>query len=193
MEERTDRQLVESYLNGERSALDALIERHINGAYRFARNLVGDESHAEDIVQDSFLKVWKKIGSFNPEKPFKPWLSAIIRNTALDFLRKRKETPFSAMSFDEDERFEDSVADSAPLSDERLELVFQNNRVSGLLPQLSPDQRKVINLRYNEELTFQAIAERLDASLDTIKSRHRRALIKLRMLLKQAPKSEKRS
>ena len=188
MDIRTDKQLIEQYKNGECAALDALVERYLGTAYRFARNLVGNEADAEDVVQNSFLKVWKKIGSFNAEKPFRPWLSAVVRNTALDFLRKRKETPFSTLDFDDGDRFEDSVADVMPLADERLELAFQNNRVASLLPCLSREQRAVLTLRYAEEMTFQAISEKLGASLDTVKSRHRRALLKLRTLLGQAPK-----
>lgn len=75
MMEKTDSELVELYVrDGDRKSLDTLINRYLKIAYNFAYHTVNDKREAEDITQDSFIKVWKNIKRFDGEKKFKPWL-----------------------------------------------------------------------------------------------------------------------
>ena len=75
--------------------LEKIISQYLKPVYRFVFGLVGEEAVAEDLTQDVFIKVWKKIKSYNSKYSFKTWLFAVARNTAIDYLRKKKEIAFS--------------------------------------------------------------------------------------------------
>jgi len=141
---------------------------------------------AEDITQETFIKVWKKIKKYNPDKNFKTWLFTIARNTAIDWLRKKRNLVFSNFENNEGENYlENELVDPNPLPDKILTQTEDQEFVEKLLQQLAPIYREVLILRYNNDLTFEEIAEILDKPLDTVKSQHRRALIILRKLIEQ--------
>ena len=138
--------------------------------------------------------MWKNIKKFDPQKKFKTWLFSIAKNAAIDFLRKKKTIPFSKFSSrgrsnfnGENEAGEnviyETLSDPAPLPDELLERADIAQMLASAMDKLSPKYRMVIFLRYNDHFTFREIAESLEESLNTMKSRHRRALVKLRQIL----------
>lgn len=92
----TDEQLVEKFLAGDEKALEALIERYLKSIYNFIFQLVREKNAAEDVAQEVFVKMWENLSGFNQEKKFNSWLYAIARNTAFDWLRKKKALPFAA-------------------------------------------------------------------------------------------------
>lgn len=92
---QSDEELITAYLAGNSKAFTVLVERHLNGVYSYVLRFVGDEV-AEDIVQETFIKAWNNIKKYNAgSSKFKTWLLRIARNTAIDFLRKKKHIPFS--------------------------------------------------------------------------------------------------
>jgi RNA polymerase sigma-70 factor, ECF subfamily len=174
--DRTDQQLIDLAREGDNQALRDLIVRYstpvYNLAYRFARN----QADAEDITQDVFIKVWRKMYTYDEEKSFKTWVLAIARNASLDWLKKRRPVAFSAINRDNQLPIEDTIEDAEPLADAELDALLRRSYIKKAAEELSPDYQAVLTLRHNENLTFQEIALVMNESIDTIKSRYRRAI-----------------
>jgi RNA polymerase sigma-70 factor (ECF subfamily) len=188
--EYTDEKLVADYLAGNEGALAMLISRYLKPIYGFVYRYVGSKQQAQDITQEVFLKVWRNLKKstlslsrgFNPKKgSFKTWIFSIAKNTAIDFLRAKKEVVFSELDAPDGENtFADNIVDSSPLPAELIEREDIKQALAGAMEKISPSYRPVLYLRYNDHFTFREIAEILEEPLDTIKSRHRRALIMLK-------------
>ena len=93
--QKDDEQFISAYLEGDESALAFLVDKYLKNVYNFAFQLTKDRQAADDITQESFIKAWKYIRRYRHGSSFKTWLSAITRNTAIDWLRSRKELAFS--------------------------------------------------------------------------------------------------
>ena len=175
--------MISAYLEGDEKALGVLVDRYLKDVYNFAFKLTGDLHASEDIAQDSFVKAWKNIRKYRQGSNFLTWLFAITRNTAIDWLRTKKELAFSSFENELGEnRFAETLADSELLPDELLARAEDKNYVEALLAELNPIYREVLTLRYSSNLTFEEIGEILRKPLHTVKSQHRRALIALRRL-----------
>lgn len=186
---RTDEQLAAGAVHGDRAALGILIQRYLTLVYRFAYRIVGNAYDAEDIAQETFVKVWKHLKRFDERKSFKTWMLSIAKNTALDFLKKKKAVPFSSLVDGEGGHAPiEEVADSEMLPSELFDRADLVSFFAAVFAKLSPHYRVVLTLHYNEQLSFREIGEVLGEPLHTVKSRHRRAIIALRALC-IAPKS----
>lgn len=185
METRTDEQLVAAYLSGDRHSFEELVVRYVPILYRFLYRFTSSTAEAEDVAQDVFVKVWKNVHSYNSAHLFKTWIFTIAKNTALDYLKKRKPVTFSDV--EEHDTFLEDLADVEPLPDAVVEHVLFSERLHDAIGTLSPKLRIAFLLHYEDELSFREIAEMLGESLDTVKSRARRAAHALRekMLDKQ--------
>lgn len=181
-----DQILIENYFNGDQEAFETLMQSYLKPIYNFAYRYTGDAAGAEDIAQEVFVKVWRNLKKFDRTKSFKTWIFVIAKNTALDFLKKKKAVPFSAFNNEEGENIIiETLADPAPLPPElfaRKELAQMLERAMSLL---APKYREVLLLRYFEHFTFQEIADVLHEPLDTVKSRCRRACIMLKKTVEQ--------
>lgn len=178
---KTDSELIASYIEGDAQALQSLVERYMDDVYSFARGLVRDEDVAEDIAQESFVKAWKKIRTFRTEANFKTWLFTITRNTALDFLRKKKELAFSAFDTSEGGNpLIDALSDDAPDAEELLARAEDASYAAALLSGLDAKYREVLTMRHTGNLTFKEIGELLKRPLHTVKSQYRRAISALK-------------
>jgi len=199
--EKTDLQLIEEsiYLTQGRSSFNILIERHARSVYFFVFRLVGNKEDSEDISQETFIKAWQKLSKFDTEKSFKTWLFSIAKNTAVDKLRKKKSISFSSLNIsnnlDSDVSsggsntgtiadFESNIMDTEDLPDEIFAKKEAEENLRKALEKLSESQRLLIYLHVNEELTFEEIAEITENPMNTVKSQYRRAIIKLKTLLK---------
>ena len=186
----TDQEIIEKYLEGETNALDLLVDRYMSIIYRFIYRQMGNAEDANDITQDVFVKAWKNLKKYNPNQNFKTWIMTIARNSSIDYLRKRKSINFSKLNNDfSDEEFEDTLVDSEPLPDEVYERGEAKGVVEELMKVLTETQRSAINLRINEDLSFEEIAEVLGRPLNTVKSDFRRGLIAMRKSLESDPKN----
>ena len=180
----SDEQLIERYLNGDEQSLEILIERHIKPIYRFIYRFVRDGSQAQDITQDVFVRMWRNIKKFDRKRNFNTWLYAIAKHACIDFLKKKKTISFSAFENNEGENVvEEMLADTSPLPDEILARKSLGQMLARATEMLSPQYRTVLALHYNNNFTFREIAESLSEPLDTVKSRHRRALIMLKRII----------
>ena len=180
----SDRELIERYYDGDEKSLELLIQRHIRSVYRIAYRYTGNRQDAEDIAQDAFLKAWRSLKKFDRSKSFKAWIFAIVKNTAIDFLNKKKTIPFSEFENEYGENMiTETLADPSPLPHELLEKAGMAQVLTSAMKKLFPKYHRVLFLRYNGHFHFREIAESLGEPLHTITSRHRRALIQLKKLL----------
>jgi len=179
-----DEQLIADYLEGNERALDALVDRYLADVYNFSFTLVRDEAVAEDVVQESFVKAWKSIRRFSPGNSFKGWLFSIVRNTAIDWLRKKKEFVFSNFENAKGENpFIDNIPDDMPNADELLGLAEDKERLEEILAELNPQYREVLALRRDSNMTFEEIGKALKRPMHTVKSQYRRGMAALKRLL----------
>ena len=179
-----DQYLINRYLNGDQKSLEVLIQHYLKPIYSFTYRYVGNRQDAEDVTQEAFVKVWRNLKKFDQQKSFKTWIFAIAKNTAFDHLKKKKAIPFSYFENEKGENMiVETLADPSPLPNELLERTGVAQMLTSAMEALSPKYRMVLFLRYNDHFNFREIAESLDEPLNTVKSRHRRALIMLKKLL----------
>lgn len=191
MDNSRDINLIQEYLSGDERALEILIKQYLSTIYSFVYRYAGSDD-ASDITQDVFLKAWRNIRKFDQTKNFRTWLFAIAKNTALDHVKKRKAVPMSV--FDDEEgnnEVLDTLADDSALPDEIFDRRNLGADVERALAGLSHPNRMLLYLRYNDHFTFEEIAGTLGESVNTVKSRHRRAIaaLKARLISPDAPKS----
>ena len=156
--------------------LERLYETHKHQAYSLALRIVRDSGHAEDVVQQAFLKVWNGAATFDPARAsVRTWLLRIVRNTALDELRRGGGRWDRERSLELELPAGVGVHDPWPAVDERL----ANEQVRRAVDSLPGDQRRVIELAYYEGYTGPEIAALCGVPLSTVKGRLRLALEKL--------------
>lgn len=170
----SDQILIRKYLQGDEKSLEVLILAYLKPIYSFAYRYVGNGQDAEDITQEVFVKVWRHLKRFDQSKSFKTWVFAIAKNTAIDFLKKKKAIPFSEF---------ETLADPTPLPDKIFEQITIKEMLKTTIEKLLPKYRLVLVLRYNDNFTFREISESTGKPLNTIKSQYRRALLELKKLL----------
>ncbi|MBP9727881.1 MAG: sigma-70 family RNA polymerase sigma factor [Candidatus Moranbacteria bacterium] len=173
---QTDEQLVRAYLDGEETAFTVLVDRYMKHLFHFIRQLVTDSAVAEDIVQETFLKVWKNLHRFDGEKSFKTWIFAIAKNTAYDALKKKKALPFSVFMDEEGKSVLEQVPDKGLGIEEVLDQEATAQELTRKLATLTPLYRTLLVLHYQEYFTLHEIALIFGEPYNTIKSRHQRAL-----------------
>lgn len=186
MNNPTDEQLVEAYLKGDSQALNLLIKRYLTPIFNYALSFVKDAALAEDIAQEVFVKAWKKIKKFNHQYKFKNWLYAIAKNTCLDYFKKNKTINFSELDFlDDNLLFENLIKEAAASPQAELARTQAADMVRAAVAKLPEIYKKTIKLHYLNGFKFREVAAILKESIETVKSRNRRALICLKKLIKR--------
>jgi len=184
MNNLSDSQLIDNYLAGDEKSLEFLVGRYLKSIYNLSRRLTGDENSADDITQDVFIKVWKNIKKYDNSKSFKAWIFRIAKNTAIDFLRKKKNLLFYDLEKEEnDESAINNIPDPASLPDEIFDRQNLKEELDKAIDKLPLKYQIVVMLHNLDDCTFQEISDTLSEPLNTIKSRYLRALTKLRNIL----------
>jgi len=162
---------------GDAAAFGRLVEAYSPLAWRTARALLPDRAAAEDAVQEAWIDAWRGLPGFDPSRPFRPWLLAIVANRCR-MIARRRTLPTIALGDDEVEHApgEDDVAGALLRREADAEL-------AAALARLTVEQRRLLELRYFAELELAEIAIVLGAPLGTVKSRLHRALAALRKTL----------
>lgn len=161
--------LIERWRGGDRDAFEEVVDRYGLQLLRTARLVLRDDALAQDAVQDTFLKAWQRIGSLRDEDPG-PWLNRIAMNESISAYRRRHR--FQALT----ERFGRLGGSKREVSsEERLDLAHALNR-------LSPEQRAAVVLHYYQDLSVEDTAKALRVPVDTMKSRLKTGLRRLREL-----------
>jgi RNA polymerase sigma-70 factor (ECF subfamily) len=160
----------------EPQAMAELYDRYGGMIYRLVLRMVRDTGIAEDLVQETFLRAWNRAGGFDSERGAAgPWLLAIARNRALDYLRAQSRRGANTMELNEAEhpaQFVDFPAEAL-----NFDLARQVRRA---MEQLTADQRAAIELAYFEGLSQSEIAEHMGQPLGTVKTWMRRAMLRMR-------------
>lgn len=185
--QESDEEIITLYKNGEETAFKKLIDKYTPSIFNFVAHLT-DKNNAPDIVQETFIKVWKNLRKFDSAKAsFKTWIFTIAKNTATDFLRKKKSLLFSDLenkNGDEDNiNFSENIPAEDLLPDEILQKMQDSDLLNEHLDKLSLQHKTILILHYQEEMTFEEIGKFLNKPLNTVKSQHYRAIITLRKML----------
>ncbi len=189
MDNLNDQQLITLYLEGNVNAFEGIINKYSQILYRYAFKLTNSKDLAHDIVQETFIKIWKNIKKFDLDRNFKTWIYTIANRTTIDYLRKTKSINFSELD-NEELKFDESIPDDELLPDEIFEKAENIKLIQQSLLQLSLENRTILLLHHGEEMTFEEISTITDKPMNTVKSQYRRSLIKLRniILKSNAPK-----
>jgi RNA polymerase sigma-70 factor, ECF subfamily len=172
-----DEELVQRHVTGDKRAFAGLVERYAGSVFNLAYQLTHDEAEAEDITQDTFLRVYRALPRSDWQRPFKPWLFTIATNLCRDWARRRAVS-FSALTEETDE-----LSDEEPSLIEHLEEKELHKALQHAVDSLPPAYRVVIVLRYTEGLSYEQISEALDLPLNTVRTHLSRAKQRLRAAL----------
>jgi RNA polymerase sigma-70 factor (ECF subfamily) len=181
--------LVREAQGGNHAAFAQLVHAHDETVLRVALRITGSQSDAQDIYQEVFLKVYKKLDCFRFDSSFSTWISRITTNTCLDYLRKarnRRENDTLKAGFDGTERdLLDQVADDRPANDPERELLRRELRTNILsaLRRLTPQERMVFDMKHFQGMKLRAVGEILNVSEGCVKTSLVRATRKLRVHL----------
>ncbi|MFT0715757.1 RNA polymerase sigma factor [Flagellimonas lutimaris] len=177
--------LVKNYIDGDEKALEILINRHNQRITSFIYSKVLDRDVAEDIFQDTFIKVIKtlKRGKYSEEGKFLPWVMRIAHNLVIDHFRKNKRMP----KFEGSDDFNIfSVIKDEKLNAEKQIIKDQiESDLTLLIDELPDDQKEVLIMRIYKDMSFKEISENTDVSINTALGRMRYALINLRKIVER--------
>jgi RNA polymerase sigma-70 factor (ECF subfamily) len=178
-----DSLLVSQYLSGSEPALEMLINRHQARIFNFINSKVNDRDTAEDIFQDTFIKVIRTLkgGQYNEEGKFLPWIMRIAHNLVIDFFRKNNRMP-KVKNTEEFDIFQ-FISDNSPNVEHCLVQEQVVKDLQKLVQELPEDQKEVLIMRLYRDMSFKEIAENTNVSINTALGRMRYAIINLRKLI----------
>ncbi|WP_019039341.1 RNA polymerase sigma factor [Psychroflexus tropicus] len=175
--------LVKQYLSGDENSLSILVNRHQQKIFSFIFSKVYDKDLAEDIFQDTFIKVIRtlKRGKYNEEGKFLPWVMRIAHNLVIDHFRKNNRMPKFEGKGDFD--ILDFMTDGGLNAEKQLIKEQIDSDLHELIKELPEDQLEVLEMRIFKEMSFKEIAFKTDVSINTALGRMRYALINLRKII----------
>ena len=192
----TDAELVSAYVNdGNQQAFSLLLNRHQERIFGYLMGVVRDRTVADDLFQETFIRAIRAMnaeqGSYDAQGRWLQWIMRIARNAALDHLRSQKRRR-SRAAFEDDEKVDmDQIAiDGEPNAVDELQREEQNEFLYACIDRLPDEQREVLLLRHESELTFREIAEMTDCSINTALGRMRYALLNLRRMMEETNVNE---
>ena len=182
-------ELVQLCLNGDQTAWASLVEEYRGLVYSICILFCGSTQDAEDLMQDTFLKIWSNLSSYDPSRgELKGWIATVTRNQRVDRFRRssqQRKTDSIDEGWDQSETMVMSqrIADSRPTPDAVAESREVGEIVSKAVSQVSPEMREVVKMRFVDELDNREIAHRLRIPEGTVKSRTHRGRAQLIHLL----------
>lgn len=165
-----DEILAERAAAGDMEAFEELVDRHRMAVYRLARSVTGNHHDADDAAQETFLRLYRSLGSYDPGRPFKPWLKRIAYNTSLNTVRAGRSRSRNLVEGDLPE-----VADQAPRQSERMEARQSAAKVDHVVQNLPSELRATLLLRAVEGMSYRDIATAMGVKIGTVMSRLSRA------------------
>lgn len=177
MFERSDDVLIAQALKGKKSAWIALVKRYEKGLYNYALRMVNNQADAMDLMQDTFVAVFKNLKTFRGDSPFKGWLFKVAHYRCLEFYRRKR--PMSSI----DEVPEQESIDGELCPEQALFSVQQSSELVNAMSSLPVKQKLVVELKFFQQCTFEDIAHQLGISKNTAKSQLYSGLEKLKAKL----------
>ena len=181
----TDQQLIQEYLHGDERAFEELLNRHQQKIYTSIYLFVKDQSLAEDIFQEVFIKIIDTLrrGKYNHEGKFGQWAMLIAYNLCVDYFRRSKRRP-QVQPTDEFDIFE-MLRVTDDNAEQRIMRSQTHEKVRSLVDMLPPEQREVVILRHYADMSFKEIAKLTRVSINTALGRMRYALINIRKMVEE--------
>lgn len=180
-EQASDEVLLSQVAQGQSAALETLYDRYASTVLAISLKVIGDQSAAEDILQEAFWRVWRGAATYQPQRgSFTGWLFRIARNLAIDSYRRRNVRPQVFTEANNADQILDQMPDPNIDVVEQAQSNFKNQQVRKALASLPQMQRQVIEMAYFYGMTRQEIAEATGEALGTIHTRARLGLQKLR-------------
>ncbi|NRA39898.1 MAG: RNA polymerase sigma factor [Planctomycetes bacterium] len=166
-----DAELVQRVLDGERSAFEALVARHIGRCQAVARSILHNDPAVDDVVQEAFMRAYNRLGQLSQPSQFPSWLATITRNEAISWLRRQKNKRSVGM---------ENVVLVAPEADSEEESQRAEDKVKGQLlritiGRLKDSYREIITLKYDSNLSYEEMAETLGTTVANVEKRLYRA------------------
>jgi RNA polymerase sigma factor (sigma-70 family) len=180
----TDQELVMSFIKGDQASLELLINRHKNRVYTYIYLMVRNQHLAEDIFQDTFVKVIKSLlqNKYRDDGKFVSWVTRIAHNLIIDHFRKEKQLIVVS-----NDAYESTIFNTKKLAEKNIEDSIIDEQITEdirkLIDYLPEDQKEVVILRHYAGLSFKEIAEHTNVSINTALGRMRYALINMRKLI----------
>ncbi len=182
-----DFRLVELAKEGDQKAYAELLGRYRDAIYYMLLKMVNNPSDAEDLTIEAFGKAFKNIEQYTPNFAFSTWLFKIASNNCIDFIRKKRG---SQISIDQGQEEQDAISDAiqAPTLDPEENLIKQQKEIltRTIVTKLKPRYRRLIELRYFKEFSYDEIAKELDLPIGTVKAQLFRARELLNNTLKKS-------
>lgn len=184
--QKTDNELVVRFISGDKSGIEELILKHKTRVFTYIRMYIKDNSLAEDIFQETFLKVINslKSGRYRDNGKFISWVMRIAHNLIIDHFRRQKQANLLS-----NDNYEGDLFNSKSLSDSNIEDDIIHEQIISdvrlLLEELPDDQKEVVMLRHYSGLSFKEIAEQTNVSINTALGRMRYALINIRKIMEE--------
>lgn len=172
-----DASLVQLIAQGNREAFAEIYDRHASRVYGLIVHILGETMAAEEVTQDTFLKLWTRAGSYSPTKGrLLPWLLTIARRTALDRVRLENRRPEFGSPIDPEDAWRSTPDPDSQSEEARWRSLYFS------LHNLPEEQRRVIELAYYHGMSQRQIGEYLETPLGTVKTRLRLGMEKLRQV-----------
>lgn len=187
MKTMDDQQLITIYLTGDNKAFETLLLRHKNRIFRFILMKIKDRDLADDIFQETFVKIINtlQLGKYNEEGKFLPWAMRIAHNLIIDHFRKTSKVRMisESSSFSDDYSIFNVLSTGEENTLETMTRTELETQMVDLIDHLPETQREIIQMRIFQDLSFKDIAEMENISINTALGRMRYALMNLRKLI----------
>jgi RNA polymerase sigma factor (sigma-70 family) len=182
----SDYELIKKFIKGEQSSFEQLIHRHKNKVFAYISLYIRDQALAEDIFQDTFLKVIQsvKTGKYSDNGKFVSWVMRIAHNLIIDHFRRIKQMNTISNDNYESDLFNSKRFAEANVEDNMIKQQIHKD-VRNIISNLPDDQREVVILRHYADLSFKEIADITGVSINTALGRMRYALINMRKLMEE--------
>ncbi len=167
-----ERAWIEQALKGDQGAFGQLVRAYERPVYNLTYRLLGDSTEAEDAAQETFLRAYNKLATFQPERKFVNWLLSIASHYCIDCLRRRGRAPELSL---EGPLPAQALASESERPDHMVNRKQQQEHIRQLLDTLEPTYRAAVVLRYWYDLSYEEIAETMGTTESAIKSRLHRA------------------
>ena len=165
--------IVQRVLEGDTNAFEELVLEYEKKVYNVALRMLNNSEDAADMTQEAFIKAYNSLSGFRGDSKFSVWLTRIVSNLCLDFMRSRNRRPTVSLSVEDDdgEDVQLDIADSSQSPEELLERSLTRESVRRGLQSLPEDYREILLLREIQGLSYDEIADVLDIEVGTVKSR----------------------
>ncbi|TCQ08180.1 RNA polymerase RpoE-like sigma-24 subunit [Serpentinicella alkaliphila] len=177
--------LIQKSQAGDIKSFEMLIETYQKKAFNIAYRMLGNLEDANDVTQEAFVKVYKSLGKFKGDSKFSTWLYSIVTNASIDYMRKNRKTDVVYLDKKEEDKMKIEVPDNINTPEHLFEKKEIKRVIHDSINKLSKEHRTVIILRDIQGFSYDEIANILNCSEGTVKSRISRARGQLKNILSQ--------